>query len=71
MMKRREYSPRSQNIFLKSGMILLKHQHSATKNVKFIYSTAISLTGIYHIDNLAKVHKPRLVINVVGSRGFK
>ena len=53
-------------------MLLLEHKDSATKkNVKFIYSTAISLSGTYHTDNFVKVHEPRFVINVIGSGLFK
>lgn len=74
MIKNRDCSPRSQNIFFcKSGVLLLEHQDSATttKNAKFIYSTAISLSGTYHTDNFVKVHEPRFVINVIGSGLFK
>lgn len=48
-----------------------KIQQQQQKNVKFIYSTAISLSGTYHTDNFVKIHEQRFVINVIGSGLFK
>lgn len=75
MIKSRDYSPRSQNIYIFNLMCYFLstkiQEQQQEKNAKFIYSTAISLSGTYHTDNFVKAHEPRFVINVIGSGLFK